>query len=224
MKNKGFTLVELLGVIVILVLLASTTFVAISHVLGTAKERYYLSLENNLKSTARDFASDNRAYLPKSIGGKKKIYLSTLKKANYIKDVVDYSKTDCYDDQTYVQVFKYAANKYSYTTFLVCPTYSTVVDSKSISYPTISKLEISKDSSGEEVLNYSFSDDNKLLSYKIIIYVDNRQAYTKEFSVSNQEEVSSSFSLSKYKNASKLKVELIVVNIEGQAKRKTVSR
>ena len=52
-KKNGYTLIELLAVIVVLALLSTVAFVSISKVMGTAKERYYISLENNLEAVAR---------------------------------------------------------------------------------------------------------------------------------------------------------------------------
>ena len=223
MNERGYTLIELLAVIVVLALLSTVAFVSISRVMGTAKERYYISLENNLEAVARDFASDNRNYLPKSIGGIKKIYLGTLKKANYIKDVIDYNKSDCFDDQTYVQVFKYAKGKYSYTTFLVCPTYSTSKDSNSIVYPIISELYFNNDINPSD---FSFKIDGgsvKLLSYTVKIYLDNRLDSSNTYMLDSKDSYSSKFSLSKYRgNIDNLRVELTVVNINGLATTKTI--
>ena len=222
-KKNGYTLIELLAVIVVLALLSTVAFVSISKVMGTAKERYYISLENNLEAVARDFASDNRNYLPKSIGGVKKIYLGTLKKANYIKDVIDYNKSDCFDDQTYVQVFKYAKGKYSYTTFLVCPTYSTSKDSNSIVYPMISELYFDNDVNPS---NFNFKIDGgsvKLLSYTVRIYLDGRLDSSDTYMIDGNESYSSKFSLSKYRgNTGSLKIELTAININGLATTKTI--
>lgn len=125
LKNtNGFTLVELLATITILGLLTAASVVVISEFINKAKEEYYTATEKEIKLAAESYVQNNRNYLPKTIGQSKKVYLKDLKTQKYIGDVKDYSKKSCDEDETYVQIYKESKTKYSYKTYLVCPSYT----------------------------------------------------------------------------------------------------
>lgn len=63
MKNKGFTLVELLAVIIILGLISLVAVPAVSHLLKENKENAYESKKDMLLSQAKMYTKENRNYL-----------------------------------------------------------------------------------------------------------------------------------------------------------------
>lgn len=59
-NNKGFTLVEILAVIIILGVIAAITIPTITTVITKNKEDNYTNLENSILSAAKIYISDNR--------------------------------------------------------------------------------------------------------------------------------------------------------------------
>ena len=64
MKNKGFTLVELLGVIVILVVIFLLVFPAANNIINSGKETVYQTQINKILNAAYDYTLKNTNYLP----------------------------------------------------------------------------------------------------------------------------------------------------------------
>lgn len=64
MKEKGFTLVELLGVIVILSLVLMLVFPTVNNILSQSKDTIYQKQINSILSAAYDFSLKNIKYLP----------------------------------------------------------------------------------------------------------------------------------------------------------------
>ena len=117
MNSKGFSMVELLAVVAILGILSTIGITAVSNILEKAHEEYYINQEKNLVLAAQSFMRSNQNRLPKVVGKKEKVTAKELREANYLKkDITRYDgKTKCKDDKTYVNVYKYGINDYSYT-------------------------------------------------------------------------------------------------------------
>ena len=77
LKNKGFTLVELLATIIILGLLVSIAYVSVSSILNSGDDSYYESQENMLVLAGREYYADHRSELPKEIGETSNVSLET---------------------------------------------------------------------------------------------------------------------------------------------------
>lgn len=125
MKKKGFTLVELLAVLVILGVLLTLAFSAVSRYIGRGKNAYYRGLEKNIKVAAQDYYADYKTLLPRKIGEANKINLKDLVENNYIDAVLDENKKECYNtakeqDESYVIVTKVDKSKYEYYVCLKC--------------------------------------------------------------------------------------------------------
>lgn len=99
MNNKGFTLIELIATIALLAVIATISFVAISGVIQSSKNRECEALKGNIESVVRDYASDNR-YNKDFINGivdyKTNINVQVLLDENYLKGPIKnpYTKED----------------------------------------------------------------------------------------------------------------------------------
>ena len=95
-SKKGFTLAELLAVIVVLGLIAVITIPVVTKTLSDYKIRLCNQQVGNIEEAARMWGSDNLLTLPDD-GETKTIYLEDLQVGGYIskdiKDPVDSSKT-----------------------------------------------------------------------------------------------------------------------------------
>ena len=123
-SRKGFTMIELLAVIIILGIVTAISVVTIQGVLRRAKANYYKSQEESISASARNYAEKNPQYLPKLSGQKTTVTLKTLIDSKYISSVVDYSKKSCHIDNSYVQVLK-VDNEFIYSPYLECDDYKT---------------------------------------------------------------------------------------------------
>ena len=83
--KKGFTLVELLGVIVILGLIAMIAIPTINSALNSSREKAYNEQVNTIVNTARTYMSKNSLKLPDQTEGNKcSIRISTLQQAGLL--------------------------------------------------------------------------------------------------------------------------------------------
>ena len=94
-KEKGFTLIEIIGAIVILGIIAIIAFATYTSSLKGARNDYYVTLERTLAKSAEEFFGDNRNYRPNGILLAQEVKVSTLMSKNYISKVVDYNGDAC---------------------------------------------------------------------------------------------------------------------------------
>lgn len=87
MNKKGFTLVELLGVIIILVIIAGITIPAINASIKTAKQNAYDKQITTLEDAAKRWGASNDAKLP-DIGSSSIVIIDfdRLISEGYLKD------------------------------------------------------------------------------------------------------------------------------------------
>ena len=84
MKNKGFTLAELLGVMVILSLISIITVPAVTESLNAYKTKLCNSQIDEILSAAKTWGTENVLSLPDADGESKSIDLKTLVEYGYI--------------------------------------------------------------------------------------------------------------------------------------------
>lgn len=117
---KGYTLVELLAVIVIIGILMTIGIVSVSKLIGKAKDEKLIQQEKTLKMAAESYFQDNRSYLPREVGKTATVSLSDLKAAKYITEDVKNANGESCMGSSMVEVKKESTTKYTYKTIFHC--------------------------------------------------------------------------------------------------------
>lgn len=128
MKNKGFTLVELLGVIVVLAIVGGIATLAITNYIGNSKEKVYRNYVATLKTTVEDYLIDDFAkngnLLP-NVGGSSTFTLNDLINAKVIEELKDPNGGTCNQTTTIVTVKRDVDTdinfNLTYDVYLDCP-------------------------------------------------------------------------------------------------------
>ena len=128
MKNKGFTLVELLGVIVVLAIISGIATLAITNYIGNSKEKVYRNYVATLKTTVEDYLIDDFAkngnLLP-NVGGSRTFTLNDLINAKVIEELKDPNGGTCNQTTTIVTVKRDVDTdinfNLTYDVYLDCP-------------------------------------------------------------------------------------------------------
>jgi len=217
MKNnkKGFTLVEIIGVVAILGIVAVIGLVSVNSIIQKGKNEHYKTAEKNLKVTAESYAQSNRDYLPKNVGEMKKVTLRTLVDDNYMEPIKDYHDKNCDLDKSYVQIYKYSKTNYSYLAYLDCPDYKNIEENNSLK-PVIS-IEMTPDTDNVKntTAKINIKDSNKILSYSVTIYKYDEEIYTTGNIETNYDvEINRTIDISKH-TPGKLKTVVKATNIYG---------
>ena len=227
MKNKkkknGFTMIEIITTVVILGIITLIGIISVTSVIDRAKEEHYDTLEDNISMAGESYTQTNRDELPKNVGDTKRVPVKDLVDNNYIEKIKDYYGEECDLEKSYVQIFKYNKNSYSYVTYLECPNYSNKEQIKN-NKPTIN-ITLSEDSNNVKKTNadIKITDNSKLLSYTITIYKNEKEIYTTGNVMANYEKViHKTQDISKYTPGT-IKVKVTAININGQSTTKTVT-
>ena len=121
LKNrKGFSLVELLAVVVILGLLAAIGIVATTSLVDKAKSEKMDSQKNTVTLSAQTYMQNNKNLVPKIIGESSIIKVSDLRTKKYLTEDIENDKGESCMEKSYVRVYKLSNTEYTYTTFLYC--------------------------------------------------------------------------------------------------------
>lgn len=123
MKQNGFSLIELLAVLIIIPLLLIIAYPAVNRFLDQTEERYYENLEKNVRLAAIDFVQDNRNFLPDGIGNYKRISIEQIIKYGKMEQITDKDGKAC--ESGYVVIEKKDTNEYEYTSCITCGNYQT---------------------------------------------------------------------------------------------------
>lgn len=216
--KRGFTMVELLAVIVILGILTTISIAAIQRIIASAKEKYYESQEQAMVAASRNYAEKNKQYLPKINGSITNISLKKLIDAKYIEKVVDYSKNVCSEDDSFVQIFYYQ-NEYQYLPYLKCDNWSS--DSITNSQDINIDLEFSGNASSA-TLTYTVEDQtNGLATYYYTIYSNDKLVFTSEKYIVNSKKEQKTISLNSYLPGM---IKVIMTGISQKGESNTVSK
>lgn len=140
-NKKGFSMVELLGVITLLGIVALVCVPAVSNLLQKARKEYYAAIEQDAKASGMDYFSDHKDLLPDEIGKTAIIYVGdqtgskdSLVGLSYIDEVKDRKENTCgyfkneKEKFSYVMVTRIAKDNknstesnFSYTACMSCP-------------------------------------------------------------------------------------------------------
>ena len=178
LNKKGFTLVEIIGVVAILGIVSVVGLVSVNSIIQKGKEEHYVAAEKNLKITAESYAQANRDYLPKNVGEMKKVTLRTLVDNNFMEPIKDYHDKNCDLDKSYVQIFKYSKNGYSYLPYLDCPDYKNIEENESLKPAITIAMTSNTNNVKKTESKVTIVDTNKILSYTITIYKYDEEVYT----------------------------------------------
>ena len=119
-SSKGFTLVELLAVILIIGILLTISVTAVMHYIDKAREEQLASQEKIVTMAAESYLQANRSQLPKSIGETTSVSLATLRTSKYLTEDIKNSDGESCMSESYVTVLKKTQKKYVYTASLHC--------------------------------------------------------------------------------------------------------
>lgn len=119
-KKNGFTLVELLSVVVILGIITTIVVVSYNRYIIKTNNTYYNSLSDIFKTAVIDYYSDNPSQLPDNIGDRETVESQLLLNKNYLESFIDTDKNLCEGKGI---SYKKATGKYEYSTCIRCPGY-----------------------------------------------------------------------------------------------------
>ena len=120
-RERGFTLIEVIAVIIILGLIVLIAVPFFQGSLTTFRDDYYDNLETNVTSSAKEFFRDNKLFLPNRYLDTQKIDLNALNEEKYLKSVKDYNGQNCDNVGSYSIAVKVGADEYEYATCMNCP-------------------------------------------------------------------------------------------------------
>ncbi|MBO5095602.1 MAG: type II secretion system protein [Bacilli bacterium] len=120
MNKKGFTLIELMAVIILLGVLSLIATVTINNTLKENKESACEIQVGNIKAGAENWASKNVFDLPNENGGTVILTLKELKDAGFIdKDIKNPKTNELFDDSIQIKITK-VDNSYTYEVGVEC--------------------------------------------------------------------------------------------------------
>ena len=120
MKKNGFTLIEMLAVIVVLGILMGLAVVGYTGIKANITDTYYKGVEETVLMSASEYFTYNENLIPQNYGEIKKISLSQLIEKKYTEEVVDQQGKNCDTDNSYVMAYKDANDKVKYAVCLKC--------------------------------------------------------------------------------------------------------
>jgi len=151
-NKKGFTLVEVLGVIVILGILALLVTNGIMGYFEEGKKTYNDKVKDQLMIAGKNYFSNNRYLLPTEVTDKKYAYVTVpeMQSNNYIKnEFLDSEGRKCTESYVFVRNSKPGTNTYEYTPCLICEgiNYS---ENNGYCDPSLWKIESVEDGEGTD--------------------------------------------------------------------------
>lgn len=119
MNKKGFTLTELLGVIVLLGIVLGIASLGVKAINMKIRESYYDTLEESILLASHDYF-DFEKEKPKKINDQTNVTLNELIKKKYLNEVLGKNKKKCDLDSSYVIASKVSSDKINYYVCLSC--------------------------------------------------------------------------------------------------------
>lgn len=122
--KKGFTLIEMLAVIVILAIISLIIFPEVNKIIKNSKQKSYDTQINNLINATKKMTAKDSSLLPEEVSGSKKcVTLSELKLAGEIDTDVIEDPRNTSNKLTGVIVIEYSGEyqQYVYSYNETCP-------------------------------------------------------------------------------------------------------
>lgn len=124
MDVKGFTLVEVIAMLLMFALLFAIAYPAVTNYIEKSENEYYETLEETLELSVIDFSVDNQELLPKTIGEIKKVSIEEILRYSELETVTDKDGNNC-DGNVIIERTKEGINGYRNTSCLICKEYKT---------------------------------------------------------------------------------------------------
>ncbi len=176
MNKKGFTLVELLGVIIVLVIVMGLAVIGYSNFSSIGVRTYYQGLEENIHIAGMEYASYHNYINDIKLGDMVTIDLQSLINNAYIDKVVNRSGEDCDYEKSKIIAYKTDYNKLEYEVCLVCSDYKSthpycednIKDTRFKSGPELNKIMKKLSNSGDDSTNTENTNITKVARvYKV---------------------------------------------------------
>ena len=121
-NNKGFTMIEIIGIIVIMGVLLLLIIPGVSKLMEQFRKDYYKKLEDSINESGKDFFNDNKLVLPNGILESFYVNVDLLIDQKYADSLLDYKGNTCElaDRKSYTIVVYRGDGKYEYQTCIDC--------------------------------------------------------------------------------------------------------
>lgn len=192
-KKSGFSLVELLAVVVILGILSVITIVSYGRYIKYAREQVDEQNRNTAIMATKSYLNSNSQYRPKAPGDFSEVTIDELIQNNYLKsnEFVDYNKKP-YETYSYVSVVKISNGKYKYKAYLfkngearefidsdnpyIDLDVDTVPDLGK-DYINVSDVSFTSKIYADNIIAHGGNSDLTIASYGYVIYVDGLETF-----------------------------------------------
>ena len=155
-NRKGFSLVELLAVVVILGILASVTIFAVSRVIDKSKNEKNITEVKSATLAAKSYLQANKELAPKGIGESIKIPFQELKDTKYLtEDIIRDDGKNCMEN-SFIEVIKTGKNSYDYKPHVYCGSEVPPIED-ALDPPVLKNGIIFSDSNDVGVASFSFT-------------------------------------------------------------------
>lgn len=105
MKKKGFTLVELLGVLVLLGILSGIAVPTIAKTIKSSRDNAYQDQLELMNVGARNWVADHISLIPEENGASIRVTLGELQQGGYVDKNLKNPKTKKYfSEESYVEI------------------------------------------------------------------------------------------------------------------------
>ena len=120
-NKNGFTLVELLAVIVLVSIVSTLAVVSVSYIIKTGKISVYKNHEKALENSVKNYIIDSKDEIDFNSLNKINIYYSDLIDKQYMNELKDPNGGDCSDSYVIIEKNNSSINlDFNYKTCLIC--------------------------------------------------------------------------------------------------------